>query len=975
MADRGTSLCGQGSHDSARENAAVVAGRRRWRHRGFSIVALVTLLGAAALSSAAAGSGSFTSSLVRTTDVAAISPASPDPSGLAYVPSSGTFLMTDGEVDETVDGITHFAGANLWELTLSGAVVRTSNLSPVAPTQLALTKEPTGIAFDSVTGHAFVTDDDAGRVYEIDPGVDGHLGTADDGTTFFSTLAAGNDDSDPEGIAYSPASNHLFVADGYGAEIYEYTRTGLLVNHFDTARWGVDDNESVELDPATNTLLVLSNHANRFIAELSTSGALLRTIDVSAANALAPAGLATAPASDGSGAKRFYIVDRAVDNNTDPTAVDGRLYELTAPATAGPAGTPPVVDAGADPLVVLPATGALDATVTDDGTPSSVTTTWSQVSGPSTASFGNPAAADTTVSFPIIGEYVLRLTATDGEWTQSDDIVATVTGVGATLTADIPIVANPAGGPTSTDDAEERGAAAASSPKGMHLTSADLDLLSDLGTSPLVPMGALGLRFQNIPIKPGQAITNAYVQFTADEASSAATNLTIQAQAADSAATFTTASSGITNRPRTTTAVPWAPPAWVAVGDAATAQRTPNLAGIVQEVVNRQGWAAGNALALIVTGSSTGGRVARAFDEPKGGRAVLHLEFLHGIANRPPAVTLAAPTTGLSVAQGTSISFSGSASDPEDGNLTSGLVWRSNLDDEIGTGGAFSTATLTVGTHTVTASVTDDGALVGSASVVVTVTPPPPNQPPAVSAGPNRTVTFPGPATLAGTATDDGLPAGGMSSTWSQVSGPGVVGFGDAASPVTTVTFTATGTYVLRLTATDTLLTASSDVTVTVNAPNPATLTFAAEADAYVASTTPSANFGAATALQVRTATGSTKNAFLTFAVSGVQGRTVTSARVRLTVSDASISGGGIFATSPSWTETGLVWGNQPAPSGPALATLGAVARGTTVEFPVTAAVSGDGTVGFLISSSVADAVYYAPRESSTPPQLVMTVE
>jgi len=64
------------------------------------------------------------------------------------------------------------------------------------------------------------------------------------------------------------------------------------------------------------------------------------------------------------------------------------------------------------------------------------------------------------------------------------------------------------------------------------------------------------------------------------------------------------------------------------------------------------------------------------------------------------------------------------------------------------------------------------------------------------------------------------LPTGGsLTATWSKASGPGDVTFGNASQTVTTATFSATGTYVLQLTAGDSLLTASDDVTITVNPP------------------------------------------------------------------------------------------------------------------------------------------------------------
>ena len=88
--------------------------------------------------------------------------------------------------------------------------------------------------------------------------------------------------------------------------------------------------------------------------------------------------------------------------------------------------------------------------------------------------------------------------------------------------------------------------------------------------------------------------------------------------------------------------------------------------------------------------------------------------------NAAPMVTITAPTNGVTVSEGTSVSFSGSATDSEDGNLTANLVWTSNLDGVVGTGGSFSVV-LSVGNHTVTASVTDSGALEGTATVDVTV--------------------------------------------------------------------------------------------------------------------------------------------------------------------------------------------------------------------------------------------------------------
>lgn len=373
----------------------------------------------------AAAASNFATALVRTVDLAALTPAIPDPSGLTYVASRNTLLLSDGEVDETVAGITHFQGANVWELGLNGAVVRTANISKVTPSIVRMTNEPTGTTWNPNNGHYYISDDDARRIYDLNPGADGLIGTADDTWTFFDTLAVGN--SDPEGLTFDPVNNQIIVADGLNIEIYRYSTSGAFLGQFDVAQYGVLDPESVEYNPGSGTLFILSNHTSRIIVETTLTGTLLNTFDISAAAAYTPAGLAYAPASDGSGLKRFYVVDRRIDNDVDPNIVDGKLYELTAPQPA--ANAAPIVNAGLDQTITFPNAAILDATVTDDGLPSppTLTTTWSQVSGPGTVTFGNAAAIDTTVAFSAVGVYTLRLTASDGALSSSDDIIINVT--------------------------------------------------------------------------------------------------------------------------------------------------------------------------------------------------------------------------------------------------------------------------------------------------------------------------------------------------------------------------------------------------------------------------------------------------------------------------------------------------------------------------------------------------------------------
>jgi subtilisin family serine protease len=86
----------------------------------------------------------------------------------------------------------------------------------------------------------------------------------------------------------------------------------------------------------------------------------------------------------------------------------------------------------------------------------------------------------------------------------------------------------------------------------------------------------------------------------------------------------------------------------------------------------------------------------------------------------PPTVFIQSPANGSSFASGATISFQGTATDPENGNIASSLVWISSKDGPIGTGAGFA-RTLTNGNHVITASVTDSGGNTSSATTSVSV--------------------------------------------------------------------------------------------------------------------------------------------------------------------------------------------------------------------------------------------------------------
>src|SRR4029453_13668180 len=89
------------------------------------------------------------------------------------------------------------------------------------------------------------------------------------------------------------------------------------------------------------------------------------------------------------------------------------------------------------------------------------------------------------------------------------------------------------------------------------------------------------------------------------------------------------------------------------------------------------------------------------------------------------------------------------------------------------------------------------------------------------NAGSDQTLIGQDAASLLGTASDDGQPST-LFTSWSKVRGPGSVSFANPSSRATTPTFSESGVYVLKLSATDGELSAADEITVAVQMDNQA---------------------------------------------------------------------------------------------------------------------------------------------------------
>ncbi len=387
--------------------------------------------------------------LAPTKGVASVNtgPRSPDPAGLAYLGDHPTadytnmLLISDSEVNEIFPpNEAAYTGVNLFITDLSGSL--DSTLTTYNLPDVNISREPSGVAYNPANDFLYFADDGSNKIRELDPGDDGLYNTGDDVITSIDTSAFGNGSVDPSGAGFDDTrgNGHLLIADDVGEEIYDIDlgSNGILddsdtVTHFDTTSIGLRNPEGVEFNPDNCTLFILSSKKfDHLIAETTIDGHLLRYLDIASIDggqhATLPAGLAYAPASGNPSENNLYIVARGQDNNTFPLENDGKMFEVSFDNNA-----PPFVDAGQNDWTVMPNTVPLDGTVTDGCSPEliGVTTTWSVTSGPGTVTFGDPNAVDTTASFTMNGEYVLKLQADDGgTYLVSDEVTITVIPAG-----------------------------------------------------------------------------------------------------------------------------------------------------------------------------------------------------------------------------------------------------------------------------------------------------------------------------------------------------------------------------------------------------------------------------------------------------------------------------------------------------------------------------------------------------------------
>jgi len=165
------------------------------------------------------------------------------------------------------------------------------------------------------------------------------------------------------------------------------------------------------------------------------------------------------------------------------------------------------------------------------------------------------------------------------------------------------------------------------------LDSSDLELGYEGAMTPAA-LQTVGCRWVGIPIPKGVTITEAWVQFSADDIDNdyhiPDVSLIIEGELSANPATFSSTAGDISSRSTTTAKVVWDIPQWMTVHAQGPEERTPDISPIIQEIVNQAGWS-GSAIVLMFRDNpakpSQGCREAKAYDGGAAEAPLLHITY------------------------------------------------------------------------------------------------------------------------------------------------------------------------------------------------------------------------------------------------------------------------------------------------------------------------------------------------------------
>ena len=175
-----------------------------------------------------------------------------------------------------------------------------------------------------------------------------------------------------------------------------------------------------------------------------------------------------------------------------------------------------------------------------------------------------------------------------------------------------------------------------------------------------------GVRFENLNIPAGATIQSAYIRFTSKRDSTGSMTINVAGESTNDPDAFSIADNDISDRSTTTTSVDWPITSTWQKKDTYT---TPDIAAVVQEIIDHTSWSPNDALAFILTkiaGSSSNTRSFFSWHSDKSNT--------QGITGRGPVLTVTYTTTGGPVASQTTALRFNNVAVPKGATVTNAYI-------------------------------------------------------------------------------------------------------------------------------------------------------------------------------------------------------------------------------------------------------------------------------------------------------------
>jgi len=247
---------------------------------------------------------------------------STDPAGLTYHEPSNHLFLSDSEINE-IDTI--WACENIFEISLAGdQVFNTFDAYSFSGDSCPASnrREPAGITYSSFDGFFYIVNDNENLLlrynaqFESPPldsvHIPGDLPTA----------------NDPEGITCDPNTGNLYIAIGQSGvipQVLVYSPQLVLISHF-SVEGTVRDPQGIAYSSLTEHLYLVDS-VTKIIFEFTTDGEYVDEFDISSFPGIrSPQGLAFAPSSDPTDDPDTFNLYIA-DGHSTMSVLDGRIYE------------------------------------------------------------------------------------------------------------------------------------------------------------------------------------------------------------------------------------------------------------------------------------------------------------------------------------------------------------------------------------------------------------------------------------------------------------------------------------------------------------------------------------------------------------------------------------------------------------------------------------------------------------------------